>query len=140
MFQEVAGILGLRAGKRTGSLEIARSIEEGFPSSAIDRLKEDLGITDVLLSTLVGKTPKTLGRMRVARSRLSPIVSDRLFRVAKVYARATEVFEDPAAAREWLHSPQIGLDERTPLELLTTEAGARAVEDLLLRIEHGVLS
>lgn len=141
MFQEVAGILGLRAGKRTGSLEIARSIEEGFPSSAIDRLKEDLGITDVLLSTLVGKSPKTLGRMRAARSRrLSPIVSDRLFRVAKVYARATEVFEDPASAREWLHSPQIGLNERTPLDLLVTEAGARAVEDLLTRIEHGVLS
>jgi len=141
VFQEVAGILGLRAGKRTGSLEIARSIEEGFPSSAIDRLKEDLGITDVLLSTLVGKTPKTLGRMRVARSRrLSPIVSDRLFRVAKVYARATEVFEDPSSAREWLHSPQIGLNERTPLDLLVTEAGARAVEDLLTRIEHGVLS
>jgi putative toxin-antitoxin system antitoxin component (TIGR02293 family) len=141
VFQEVAGILGLRAGKRTGSLEIARSIEEGFPSSAIDRLKEDLGITDVLLSTLVGKTPKTLGRMRAARSRrLSPIVSDRLFRVAKVYARATEVFEDPSSAREWLHSPQIGLNERTPLDLLVTEAGARAVEDLLTRIEHGVLA
>jgi putative toxin-antitoxin system antitoxin component (TIGR02293 family) len=71
---------------------------------------------------------------------LSPIVSDRLFRVAKVYARATEVFEDPASAREWLHSPQIGLNERTPLDLLVTEAGARAVEDLLTRIEHGVLS
>ena len=141
MYQEVASILGLRSGKRTGSLEIAQSIEAGFPSSAIDRLKADLDITDQLLSTLIGRTPKTLGRMRVTRShRLSSIVSDRLFRVAKVYARAREVFEDAASAREWLHTPQIGLKERVPLDLLVTEAGARAVEDLLTRIEHGVLS
>ena len=139
MYQEVASILGLRAGKATGSLEFARTIEEGFPSSAIDRLKHELDITDLLLSTLIGRTSKTVGRMRVAR-KLSPIVSDRLFRVAKVYACAVEVFEDPASAREWLHSPQIGLSGRTPLDLLVTEAGARAVEDLLVRIEHGVLS
>jgi len=103
-------------------------------------LKADLGVTDQFLSALVGKTPKTLGRMRAARARLSPIVSDRLYRVAKIYARASEVFEDAAAAREWLRAPQLGLDERAPLELLVTEAGARAVEDLLLRIEHGVLA
>lgn len=140
MYQEVASVLGLRTGKRSGSLDIARSIEKGFPASSIDRLKRDLGITDRLLSTLIGRTPKTLGRMRAGRSRLSPIVSDRLFRIAKVYVQAVEVFEDSAAAQEWLQSPQIGLNNRTPLDLLATEAGAQAVKDLLTRIEHGVIS
>jgi len=140
MQQEVEAILGLKKRKGSGPLALARSIEEGFPPSAIERLKADLGVTDQFLSALVGKTPKTLGRMRAARARLSPIVSDRLYRVAKIYARASEVFEDAAAAREWLRAPQLGLDERAPLELLVTEAGARAVEDLLLRIEHGVLA
>jgi putative toxin-antitoxin system antitoxin component (TIGR02293 family) len=142
MYQEVETILGLKKRKESGPLvfALARSIEEGFPASTIDRLKEDLGVTDRFISALVGKTPKTIGRMREARARLSPLVSDRLYRIAKVYARAIEVFDEAAAAREWLHSPQIGLKERTPLELLMTEAGARAVEDLLMRIEHSVLS
>jgi len=140
LYQEVASVLGLRRGKRSGSLDIARSIEKGFPSSSIDRLKQDLGITDRLLSTLIGRTAKTVGRMRAERSRLSPIVSDRLFRIARVYVLAIEVFEDPTAAREWLQSPQIGLNNRTPLDLLATEAGAQAVKDLLTRIEYGVIS
>jgi putative toxin-antitoxin system antitoxin component (TIGR02293 family) len=53
---------------------------------------------------------------------------------------AEEVIEDREQAREWLRSPQVGLDNRVPFVLMETEAGAREVEDLLLRIEHGVLS
>ena len=55
-------------------------------------------------------------------------------------ALATSVFEDKAAARGWLTSPQIGLKGKEPLDLASSEAGAREVEDLLGRIEHGVLA
>lgn len=35
-------------------------------------------------------------------------------------------------------SPQVGLGGEEPLQLLRTEAGAALVEQLLLRMEHGV--
>jgi putative toxin-antitoxin system antitoxin component (TIGR02293 family) len=40
----------------------------------------------------------------------------------------------------WLKSPQKALGGKTPLEYSDTEPGAREVEDLLGRLEHGVFS
>ncbi len=40
----------------------------------------------------------------------------------------------------WLRQPQFALGGRVPLEMLHTEAGTREVEDLLGRIEYGVIS
>ena len=53
---------------------------------------------------------------------------------------AQDVLEDSARAREWIQTTQIGLNNRIPFEVLVTEAGAREVEDLLTRIEYGVLT
>ena len=141
MNQDVASILGIHTRKKSDSLELARTIEEGFPSSTIDRLKYELDVTDLFISIMIGRTTKTVGRLRSSKGKRLPlIVSDRLFRLTRIYARAKEVFEDGASAKEWLHSPQIGLNNRTPLDLLMTEAGEREVENLLTRIEHGVIS
>jgi hypothetical protein len=40
----------------------------------------------------------------------------------------------------WFTSPKIPLDGKTPLECADTEIGAKEVEDLLGRLEHGVFS
>jgi putative toxin-antitoxin system antitoxin component (TIGR02293 family) len=68
------------------------------------------------------------------------IEGDRLARLARLIVLANTVLEQPDLVREWFRSPQIGLNNQTPLEVLVTEAGAREVEDLLQRIEHGVLT
>jgi putative toxin-antitoxin system antitoxin component (TIGR02293 family) len=71
---------------------------------------------------------------------LTPVESDRLYRLARLAALAEEVFEDLDRAREWLRQHQRGLGDRAPLDLMRTEVGAREVEDLLGRIEYGVFS
>jgi len=48
--------------------------------------------------------------------------------------------ESLEAGRRWLTSRQFGLGGAVPLEYAETEVGAREVEDLLGRIEHGVYS
>jgi putative toxin-antitoxin system antitoxin component (TIGR02293 family) len=60
--------------------------------------------------------------------------------LARVFELAREVLEDDEAAREWIREPQLGLGYRTPLDLIRTEIGFREVEDLLGRMEYGVLS
>jgi putative toxin-antitoxin system antitoxin component (TIGR02293 family) len=40
----------------------------------------------------------------------------------------------------WLNSPNMALSWRAPLKLAETEQGARLVEDLIGRLEHGVYS
>lgn len=57
----------------------------------------------------------------------------------KVFKIVCKVFEDETNAKEWLRRPQIGLGGLIPLEMMRTEEGAKEVEDLLGRIEHGII-
>ena len=82
-------------------------------------------------------TPRrTLSRRR---GRLRPDESDRLFRACRVFEMASALFEgDVSAARDWLQAAQPGLSGTIPLEIISTDVGAREVEDLIGRLEHGV--
>lgn len=61
-------------------------------------------------------------------------------RLKLMIATATSALGDEEAARRWLHRPQRGLGGRIPVDMIETEAGAKEVENLLGRIEHGVYS
>jgi len=67
------------------------------------------------------------------------VKSDRLYRLAKIRARAQEVFGDEAIAIDWLKTENQVLGS-SPIEQLDTEIGANHVERILTRIEHGVYS
>ncbi len=140
MDEYIVEILGIKR-KVAGLLDMANIIEEGLYPRAIDRVKTALELNDYEVSSALGVSVKTIGRIRAQpKKRLKVVVGDRLFRTARLFALAASVFEDKESAREWLRTPQIGLKNRIPIELINTEAGAREVEDLLGRIEHGVLS
>ena len=59
---------------------------------------------------------------------------------AFVLREAERVFGDAEKARRWLERPNPALDNRKPRSLLATPAGARAVRDELVKIDHGMLS
>jgi putative toxin-antitoxin system antitoxin component (TIGR02293 family) len=47
------------------------------------------------------------------------------------------VFGSQYEAEEWLKRPAIGLDQWRPVDLLTTPAGVKLVDDYLGRLEYG---
>jgi putative toxin-antitoxin system antitoxin component (TIGR02293 family) len=136
--------LGLRAD--TPADAIAR-VERGLSPAAADRLADRLGLSPAQLAHAAGASPRTLARRRRA-GRLAPAESDRLYRLARLFERAVETFggdgDDRKAAEEdarrWFHLPQWALGEATPLDYAHTDPGAREVEALLDRIDHGVLA
>jgi putative toxin-antitoxin system antitoxin component (TIGR02293 family) len=142
----LAAIAGVLGGARTvgarprSAADWQALIEAGVPVGSAEALKRAMALPDSQLAALLGISEKTLSRGRAGRGRLDPVASDRLFRVARIGALAIEVLEDEARAVSWLKRPQVGLGGRTPLSLLTTDAGRDQVEKLLLRIEHGVYS
>ena len=129
-------------GKKVRSmLDLTELIEKGVPRKAAERLRARLKLSEQELARSLGVSAKTLQRQAKSdRTRLSPSQGDRLYRLARIVARAEEVLEQADRARRWLREPQRGLGGRVPFDLLRTEAGAREVEDLLGRIEHGVFS
>jgi putative toxin-antitoxin system antitoxin component (TIGR02293 family) len=122
-------------------LRLADRIEEGLPTLSLECMKAEMGLSDVEFSGLLGTSQKTISRLRQDPAGvLSRQVSDRLYRMARLFQLAVDVLAGRDAAREWLSSPKVGLANRIPLALLRTEAGSREVEPLLLRIEYGVIS
>ena len=114
------------------------------PEELVDQALElglsGLALTDREFAVSLGISERTLGRVRTTEGSLTPVAGDRLYRLARIYALSKEVLEDGPRAMDWLRRPQVGLGGRIPLDMISTEAGAREVENLLGRIEHGVLS
>ena len=143
----VEDIIELLGGQRvfgkihSGKFGVADAIENGLQFVALDNLKLALELSDVEAADTLGISQKTISRMRkTPRKKLGKVPSDRIYRLAHIFVLAHQVFEDMELARDWLHSPQVGLNNRIPLDLADTEVGSREIINLLGRIEHGVLS
>lgn len=141
--QNIGEVLGgrkcLGRAPRT-SAEMDALIREGIPVDCASRVQASLALPDQNFADFLAVGTRTLLRMRQGNKRLSMAAGDRLFRLARLLSLATEVLENPRAARDWLSAPQPGLGGMRPLDLMLTEAGCHEVEQLLGRIECGVLA
>lgn len=63
---------------------------------------------------------------------------DRAERVARLRARAEEIFGEPNKAALWLNRPNRSLNDQAPLDAIQTDTGLQLVMTILGRIEHGV--
>jgi putative toxin-antitoxin system antitoxin component (TIGR02293 family) len=119
--------------------EAAARVKAGLPIGEFDALRELLGLTVEGLAGKIGVSIATLSRRRHSGQPLDAGRSDRLLRYARLFRLAVELHDgDEVAARVWLNKPARALDGETPLDHADTEAGAREVELLIGRLEHGV--
>lgn len=118
--------------------ELKEWIREGLPFASLERVMERYGLNRDEISWALDLPPRTLARRKQER-RLRRDESDRLFRLVRIGAQATEVLGAENGKR-WLHTPNRALGGQRPLELLDTDLGTRQVEEVLGRIEHGVYS
>lgn len=119
--------------------ELVAMVREGLPVERFDALRDLLGFSTRELAAVVGITPSTLSRRRSAGT-LKKDESERVLRIAHLVLRAIEVLDGEDHARKWLTEPVRALGGETPLRFADTEPGAREVERLLGRLEHGVFS
>ncbi len=125
---------------KRGQSNLTDQIKRGFPVSVIDKIVTELNIPQGELLEIISLPSATLTRRR-SEKRLNSKESDRIYRVARVYRTVLQLFEgDKEAARRWLHEPAKALSGDTPLHHLNTEAGADEVQDLVGRLEHGVIT
>lgn len=121
-------------------LEAVPLITSGLPRGAVSRLAETSGLTMERIKQLAQISEGSFARRRQS-GRLSPAESERLLRISRIFEAATCLYDgDQAGAREWLERPIPALGNRRPFDLAKTEPGAREVEDLIGRIERGIVS
>jgi len=66
--------------------------------------------------------------------------SERAARLMRVFVRAVDVLNSEDKARGWMSQSLAVLGGHTPLSLMASEQGAREVEQVLGRLEHGVFA
>jgi putative toxin-antitoxin system antitoxin component (TIGR02293 family) len=141
--EEVATVLG---GKKALGVAISdadqmrRAVRRGLSFKSLEALAGLLHLqNEDEVVVVTGMAPRTLARRKVSET-LTPDESDRLYRVARVAARAMDVLGSTERAKIWLKKRNEALGGEVPLQLLDTEVGAHQVEAVLGRIEHGVFS
>jgi len=129
--RELLGVGTLRTER-----DLVALVEERLATSAIDTLRQ-AGLTDdEVYAILIPR--RTLAHRLARREPLSRDESDRVVRMARIAGPGEEVFGDPSRSWRWLRAAKRQFDGRSPLDLLTTEAGTRLVEELLYRIDDGM--
>jgi putative toxin-antitoxin system antitoxin component (TIGR02293 family) len=118
--------------------EMAALILAGLPTTVLKNVAAFLGLRPAKVGSLVNINEKTLERRLKAHARLKPDESERVARLMRIISLATSALESEAHAREWLNRPLRELGGQTPLQMTATEPGAREVERVLGRIEHGI--
>jgi putative toxin-antitoxin system antitoxin component (TIGR02293 family) len=115
-------------------------LERGLPNTAIEHLLDGLTtLAPKSIESAIGMSVRTRQRREKHPTELlNRDQTGRAWKFAEILTRAISVFGSRAAAEQWLAEPATGLDQRRPIDLLTTPAGVMLVEDFLGRIEYSV--
>jgi len=138
--RSLAALLGIspRKAESFTSLDLADAVGRGLSVEAVERLSAMIAPDDASLRYRIVPKATLARRQRAAPRRLSPQESDRVARLAQLWAFALDVWGSPAAAQRFLAEPHPLLGGRVPREVaIASQIGAWAVEQILGRLKYG---
>ena len=119
---------------------MALRVEQGVPVADVVEFGRQAGFTIDELARLIQIPARTYARRVASKSRLKVPEGERAVRIMRLFDQAKQVFGTDEATHRWFNSRILALGRKTPLEFAQTEPGAREVENVIGRIEHGVFS
>jgi putative toxin-antitoxin system antitoxin component (TIGR02293 family) len=124
-------------------LEAHDLLRAGLPGHALKHLVMTVGMLQAeahgSLEKAVGISLRTYQRRKDAPDKpLSPEQSTRAWKFAEILGRTTSLLGSQPDAEAWLEKPAMALDGRKPIDLLSTAAGVKVLEDVIGRLEYGV--
>jgi putative toxin-antitoxin system antitoxin component (TIGR02293 family) len=130
-----ASISKKRASKSVQSPSIKPT---GLTYQVVKESLQRFSLDKAQIRNLLGISESTQFRYEKQNPVLKTAVADRMERLNRIYAQALELFEDEDETHRWLLTAKVALDAKTPLDALTTDAGAKKVEEILYRAEYGI--
>jgi putative toxin-antitoxin system antitoxin component (TIGR02293 family) len=134
--RECARWKGVAGATPRSSLDWVGMIREGIPAGAVESVLSAVHVSQSELAQALAVRQRTRPRWK-REGVLNSEESSKLLRLARVMSRASEVFDGPAAAIDWLKSPNAALRGNAPLHLLDTD---RAFGGSCLGNNSGVFS
>ncbi len=118
---------------------MAQRVEDGLPVMDIVHFGKLAGFTNEELARLIQIPARTYARRVADRARLKTHEGERAARLMRVFDRAKQLFVTDENTRGWFNARLLVLGGKTPLEYAQTEPGAREVENIIGRLEHGIV-
>jgi len=115
--------------------DLARVVQQRLPVSSVAALRAH-GLSEAEIYQLIVPR-RTLVHRKTRKEALTQDESDKAVRIARIASMAEEIFGDNAKAGRWLRKAKVRFEQRSPLDMLMTEAGARLVEEMLLQLDYG---
>jgi putative toxin-antitoxin system antitoxin component (TIGR02293 family) len=119
--------------------ELRGAVKAGLPYASFEAVIDKFGLDRQEASAALNLPQRTIAR-RKKEQRLQADESDRLLRLARISALAAATFGSEETAAQWLRRSNRALGNRAPLDLIDSDIGARQIEEILGRIEHGIVS
>ena len=120
-----------------GGFAAVQSIRDGYPAAMLKAASRFFRVTDARIQDIARLPASTASRLEKNAARIDPAATERLYRMGTVARMAIDVFEDEAAAIEWMRQPNRALNDTAPLDLMDTEPGAVSVRQVLNAIATG---
>ena len=111
---------------------------DGVPARMVRELVRQGRLTEADVLAVVPK--RTFERRVSGDQPLKVAEADAIARIIRVRDHAHDTFGRRDLAESWLTEPNPELGDLIPIEMARTDLGAREVETVLGRIEHGVFS
>ncbi len=137
--KETAAILGLKK-TLSSSLELMPVIRKGLSSASLESVSKRLDLSTSATAELLGLAKRTAARRLQEKQPLTSEESERVVRLARALAQATEILGSREKASRWLQKPNRALGGDVPLRMLDTDIGTNAVLEELARIDYGVIA
>jgi putative toxin-antitoxin system antitoxin component (TIGR02293 family) len=118
-------------------------LKAGIPAKALKHLVGEIAILRApyhgALEKAVGISLRTYQRTKSRPTKtLSPEQSGKTWKFAELFARVVSIFGTKKEAEAWFERPAMALEQRKPIDMLSTPAGFELVEQHLTRVEYGV--
>ena len=136
--EALGGARVFKSRKPPTATELRDHVRTGLPYQALESIRDRLKLSLPEAAVVLHVPLRTLARRRHER-KLDAGESDRLYRLARIAAQAIAVFGTDDKAASWLRRPNRALNGELPLALLDTDLGARQIEEVLGRIDYGVV-
>jgi putative toxin-antitoxin system antitoxin component (TIGR02293 family) len=132
-------VLGCQEIPIRNEFDLVEVSRRGVRKCSVLNLAQKLSISRDRLSVMLDISKKTIDR-KPEQQPFSRTISEQVLKIAEVFARGEEVFEDADRFLGWLNHPSKALGGKVPMDLLDSAYGRQIVLDEITRIEHGIFA
>lgn len=111
----------------------------GLTKQNFESLRQNTALDVNVLASLLSITSRTIQRKKITDKFKSP-ASEKMLSVADLYAKGYEVFGNKTKFQKWMNTPIKALGGKSPIAIADTRYGMELIEDVLGRIQYGVIS